>query len=146
MKQLNWGWGITITFSLFVCFMGYLVIMAFRQDFDLVNEDYYTEELQYQKHIDRENNSGLLGENISCAVVNNEVVLKFPRTTNSGKVKGEVFFFRPSDKKKDIKQALHLNQGEQRFPLSLFSSGLYKVKVTWESTGIDYFNEESIVL
>jgi hypothetical protein len=126
--------------------MGYLATMAFRQDFDLVHEDYYAEELQYQKHMDREKNSGLLGENISCSVDQNEVVLKFPKTIDSGKVIGEVFFFRPSDKKKDIKQVLHLSEGEQRFPLSLFSSGLYKVKVTWQSNGIDYFNEETIVL
>ena len=144
--KLNWGFGITLTFTLFVLFMGYMVSMAFRQNFDLVHEDYYAQELIYQKHINRANNAALLGEKVLCNVEQNEVIVKFPAAISSDKVKGEVFFFRPSDKKKDVKEELHLNKGEQHFPLSLFSSGLYKVKITWESNGIDYFNEETIVL
>ena len=38
---MNWGKGVTIAFVLFVGFIMFMVVGAFRQNFDLVADDYY---------------------------------------------------------------------------------------------------------
>jgi hypothetical protein len=144
--KLNWGSGIAIGFTCFVIFMGTLVIKSFNQNFDLVHEDYYGEELKYQERIDRGMESSSLKGTISYEISNGEIILKFPEGMKEKQISGEVLFFRPSDKRKDVKVNLNPANGEQRFPLAQFSKGLYKVQINWESEGKKYYNEETLTL
>ena len=144
--KLNWGSGIAIGFTCFVIFMGTLVIKSFKQDIDLVHEDYYGEELKYQDRIDRGMKSSALQERFIYCISKDEVVIRFPKEMEKERVDGEILFFRPSDKKKDIKAPLHLIHGEQHFPIGQFSKGLYKVQINWEMSGAKYFNEETIII
>ncbi|MGB1317661.1 MAG: FixH family protein, partial [Flavobacteriales bacterium] len=54
---MNWGWGISIFYGSFVVFMLGMVTLAFQQDFDLVADDYYEQEIAYQGRIDQMNNA-----------------------------------------------------------------------------------------
>ena len=46
---MNWGNRIILVFVCFIAFILSMVTRAFQQDFDLVAEDYYAQELNYQK-------------------------------------------------------------------------------------------------
>jgi hypothetical protein len=144
--KLNWGLGIAIVFLCFVIFMSTLVIKSFKQDVDLVHEDYYGEELKYQDHINRRMESTSLKGKISFEINNDEIVLIFPEEMRKKQISGDILFFRPSDKRKDVKATLHLSHSEQHFPLSQFSKGLYKMQINWEVAGAKYYNEETIIL
>jgi hypothetical protein len=144
--KLNWGSGIAIGFSCFVIFMSALVIESFRQNFDLVHEDYYGEELKYQDRINRGmQSSGLTGK-VTYELSATEIVINFPEEIKKENISGEVLFFRPSDKKMDVKSYIHLNDGRQHFQLNQFSKGLYKMQINWEAAGTKYYNEETIIL
>ena len=53
---MNWGKGVTIAFILFVGFIMFMVVGAFRENFDLVSDDYYLEEINYQDKINQKAN------------------------------------------------------------------------------------------
>ena len=144
--KLNWGYGIAIGFTCFVVFMGTLVIKSFKQNVDLVHDDYYGEELKYQDHINRGIKSSALQEKFIYYISKDEIVIKFPKEMEQERVDGEILFFRPSDKNKDVKAPLHLVRGEQHFPIEQFSKGLYKIQINWEASGAKYFNEETIII
>ena len=51
--RFNWGTGIVAAIVLIVAGLGVLVWIAARQDFDLVDKDYYQKGVNYQKQIDK---------------------------------------------------------------------------------------------
>ena len=61
--KINWGTGIVLAFIGFIAFIMYFVIsMNINKDYqhDLVTDDYYKEELEYQNDIDKEENANNL--------------------------------------------------------------------------------------
>ena len=55
--KINWGTGIVLAFIGFIAFIMYFVVSMStgdKYDHDLVVEDYYKAELEYQKDIDKE--------------------------------------------------------------------------------------------
>ena len=50
--KFNWGTGIVIAMIVMVSGMIFLVSIALRQDYDLVEDDYYQKSVDYQRHID----------------------------------------------------------------------------------------------
>ena len=131
----------------FVGFMLFLVISAFRQNFDLVTEDYYGRELQFQNQIDKETNQRDLKDRLTCVVADNNVIVKFPDDLLGKRIEGEVLFFRPSDAKKDFKKTISSSAtGIQIFSKGLFSKGHYKVQLDYAVEGKKYYNEQSIMI
>ncbi|MCB9190933.1 MAG: FixH family protein [Flavobacteriales bacterium] len=54
---MGWGTRITLFYGSFVAFMLFMVVMAVQQDFDLVADNYYEQEIAYQDRIDQMNNA-----------------------------------------------------------------------------------------
>lgn len=54
---MNWGKGITIALVLFIGFIVCLGTILMRQDVDLVAEDYYQQEINYESQISAESNA-----------------------------------------------------------------------------------------
>lgn len=144
---MSWGYRITILTMGFVAFMVFLVISAFRQNFDLVTEDYYGKEIQFQSQIDKEINQRDLIDSISCVVADNNVIIKFPNDLLGKKIEGEVLFFRPSDASKDFKKKIaSSSSGIQVFSKDNFSKGRYLVQLDYTSGGRKYYSEKSVMI
>jgi len=63
--KINWGTGIVIAMVLFMAFIlqyVYRVSVYEKYDHHLVADDYYKDELNYQKQIDKESNANNLKE------------------------------------------------------------------------------------
>ena len=60
----HWGTGILIAIILFIGLMITLVFLSSRQEFHLVEKDYYPKALEYQQQIDKEQNSLKLSEKV----------------------------------------------------------------------------------
>lgn len=144
---MSWGYRVTILTLGFVCFMVFLVVSAFRQNFDLVTEDYYGKELQFQNQIDKATNQRDLKDPLTCVVADNNVIIKFPDDLLGKKIQGEVLFFRPSDAKKDFKKDIASSAtGIQVFNKDLFTRGHYKVQLDYAVEGKKYYSEQSIMI
>ena len=145
MIPLRFPHYVMITFGLFMAFILFLVFKTSTVNNELVTEDYYKQELDYQNKIDKMGH--VQGSGATLSQSNEAVLLKFPDSLVSVGIKGSVEFYRPSDASKDIKLPLALgSNGEQVFPKGLFTKGLYMVKVDWNQKGIEYYQEQELYL
>jgi hypothetical protein len=147
MLKIGWGSRIAILYIGFVLLIGIMVTMCMNQHIDLVSDDYYEKELVFQNKINEMNNANMLSEKVSHIISNNFLAIRFPSVLNGKEIKGSVFFFRPSDAKKDFKSELSVNKnGVQQFMLDKFSKGMYKMQLSWKIGNVPYFAEEIIVI
>jgi hypothetical protein len=139
--QINWGVKLIIAYSAFVVFMLGMVFLCTRQHYDLVSADYYAQELKYQNVIDGANNTKALKEKVLIAQTESAVNITMPASQPVIE-KGEMFFYRPSDARRDFTIPFSTNTiqvGREKL-----SAGLYKVKITWTVSGKQYFDEQSL--
>lgn len=96
---MNWGKGIIVALSLFVGFILFLVITLMRQDVDLVSEDYYKQEIDYEARIQKEQNGLNNAAKIELIEQEAYVVVQLP---DSSSLKNVVLNLkRPNDEKLD---------------------------------------------
>lgn len=140
---MNWGKAIILSFVLFATFILTIIYKMMNQRVDLVKEDYYVEELNYQKQIDRISNA----KNVQSATVlkysaeTNEIVITLPESVK----KGDVMFFRPSDKSLDFKKSFKETH-TLSIPTSTMAKGRWKVQVFWSDGQSEYYKEEEIFI
>lgn len=144
---MSWGFRITILYLSFVALIVTLVVMCYGQKVELVSKDYYKQELQYQDRIDAINNANSATHTIHHAVDANGILLTAgPEFLQSG-FKGTVNFFRPSDSSKDFNTELKFDaEGKQMIAGDKLEKGLYKMQLSWQSGGKNYFKEQVITI
>jgi len=139
---MNWGRSIIIAFILFASFIFYIVYSSMNTHFDLVSENYYKEELEYQKIIDSKQNANKLKEKIAIKVENNNIKLILPPELRSNTASGKIHFYNVTDARTDQQIDLVVNvQGEQDFERNKFVPGNYVAKISITSSGTDYYTE-----
>lgn len=143
---MNWGTRIVIMYVGFVALIITLVVVSMRQQVDLVSPDYYAKELKYQSNIDKSKNHNELKTFLKCTVQSENIVIDFPDEHKSTSITGEVLIYKPSDAKSDKLIKIEASNGQMLIPISLFSKGMYKVKVDWVVNDKSYFSEQVVNL
>ena len=85
--KINWGTGIVLAFIGFISFIMYFVInmnINKKYDHDLVAEDYYKLELEFQNDIDKQNNAKTLEQNLSWTKTDEGILIAFPEKLEMG--------------------------------------------------------------
>ncbi|WMJ73156.1 FixH family protein [Cytophagaceae bacterium ABcell3] len=142
---MNWGYSIAVAFAFFMAFIIYLVVGTYKQNVDLVFDDYYVREIKFQEQIDKSVNAA--DKPLKWSVRNDSVVVKFPESVDFQTLSGEIVFYRPDHSGSDIKERIFPGtSGEQVFPVSKFRQGKYRLKTDWQSGGNNYYDEQIIVL
>lgn len=132
--KLNWGTGIAIFYTIFVLFTGFMVYKAFGEDFDLVTEDYYAQEIKFQNKIDSKERAEKLEGTLQTIVEGKNLKVLFPQ--KDVELIGSINCFRPSDETKDFTEKFDITDGSFTIPLNKFIKGKYLIKVEWsENTG-----------
>lgn len=130
--KFNWGFGILIAIILFMGTTVALVTISFHQKTDLVTDHYYEKTLKYQNQIDMEKRSVKFDKDLEITNENNEVNIKFPDEFKTVPVKGELYFYRPSDAANDFTVPLQVDQkGSQVISSAKMKKGFWQVKVEW---------------
>lgn len=137
---MNWGTRIAIGYGAFVVFIMALVFMAFRQDFDLVADDYYEQEIAYQGRIDQMTNAQDDKQKVDIVKTDSSYELAFSSTVNDVKV----HIFRPSDDTKDIVMEESEVASNLAIPSNQLIPGKYLVKVEWKVDEKTYFQEQTL--
>ena len=141
---MNWGHGLTLFFVGFVLFMSTLVVICMRQDnIHLVTQNYYEEEIKYQERIDKIANAADLGYKVFNYQVQDKTVgLNLPPNAV-----GVLHLFRPSDARLDRKFDVAIESGKAfTVNLSDLKPGYWRMKLTWEEGGKEYYLEERITI
>lgn len=146
--KFNWGTGIFIFIIIFVVSMLTMVYFSFQQDNELVDESYYPRGMEYQQQIDRRERAQQLSYPFNAEQINNELIVAYPSEFKEMAFeKGEIYFYRPSAQKFDVKEEMKPGPDlKQTFPLSRFQTGKYIVKYSWIMGGKEYYDEKSITI
>jgi len=127
---MNWGWRIAVFLTCFIGFIMYMVIYSFGVENDLVAEDYYNQEIQYQAHIDAQTNALPFNKEVTVSSKTDKVEIQFPADFDITYTDGEISFYRPDDAKLDKKYTLTLTpEKNQIIDKSEIAPGFYKVTI-----------------
>jgi hypothetical protein len=147
--KINWGTGIVIAFVLFITFILYFVFKVqsdAQYDHEMVTEEYYKKELNFQHQIDKQTNANNLTEKISIVSNANGVVIVFPKEFDVTKIKGKVSLYRPSNQKLDFEVPISLSSSNLLIPKSDLVDGRWDIAVEWEYEGKEFLNKKGIRL
>ncbi|HEY3252042.1 MAG TPA: FixH family protein [Ignavibacteria bacterium] len=144
--KFNWGKGIILACGIFITMILVMVAITMTKNVDLVSPNYYEKEIKYQEEINKLKNTNNLKNQVKFFVAESEIVISFPSLSENSKIGGEIFFYRPSDLKKDFKMQVSPGKDfQQAIDISKIEKGLWKVKMNWNMDGIDYLNNTTFI-
>lgn len=142
--KMSWGYKIMFIYIAFVAGMGFLVFKASTQEFDLVTKDYYEQELKYQQVIDQSANASKLSMPLNIEKKEAELKISFPDEMKNKKKLVDFYLYYAADAKKDFRRSFELNENELAQALPVGMTGMYELKLTWETEGVKYYHEQKI--
>lgn len=143
--KINWGQGIAIFYAVFVLALVTQLVISFQYDRSLVVEDYYAEDLAYQKHYNKLVNTVLPGESAQISHNGNAITVRFPAAHQG--VSGDILLYRPNDKSLDKHLIIKADSTNQmHIPATELTRGYWRIKVNWQSQNKSYFSEDLLRL
>lgn len=128
----------------FVAFISYFLILTIvdkKYDHDLVSEDYYNKELEFQHKIDVEKRTIQDGMTPQISIEKeNGVIISFPKEQASGMV----YFFRPSEKELDFELEITTQDKKMHIPHKLLKKGRWNISVNFYYSGQQYRKDFNI--
>ncbi|MFC5407817.1 FixH family protein [Larkinella bovis] len=143
-KTMNWGKSIIAVFIVFAGFIGSLVFLMSRQQVDLVRDDYYQTEVAYQQHIDRISRTARLGQPVEFTYQPDRQQIHF--LLPDGFQRGEIKFYRPSDRQLDSFVRIESGPGRQWLSTANLAKGNWRIQFTWSDGRQDYFVEKPLAI
>lgn len=146
--KINWGTGIVLAFIGFISFIMYFVIsMTVNKEYehDLVVENYYGQELEFEKDMNKLKNAQHLTEDIKWKRVPQGILITFPKTIDPSEISGKVFLYRPSNKQLDFESTISLSEHTLLIPDKRLLGGRWNLKVDWQHGGNLYLYKKDIV-
>jgi nitrogen fixation protein FixH len=150
VKSARWNpWPVSIVAFFAVAIVGCVVFVVFcnLHPTDLVAADYYEQELRYQGQIDRMNRANaLVGQaSVQYNPEQKRIDVLIPGAQGSSGTVGKVELYRPSSAGLDRMIALEVDkEGRQSIDTAKLAPGLWDVKVTWVTSGQDFFIKRRI--
>lgn len=143
---MSWGYKILIGYSVFVAGILFMVFRSSGEKFDLVTDDYYGKELQFQQQIDAAVRTAALHEKVTCTVLNDSLYVVFPQELNGKNITGQLHLYYAADKTKDIVKQFTAVRNTTAVVLPAANKGSHRLFITWQVNGADYYFEENIFL
>ena len=142
--KMSWGYKIMFVYIAFVAGIGFLVFKASNQEFDLVTKDYYEQELKYQQVIDQSANASKLSTPVNIEKKDGGLKISFPGEMKNKKKIVDFFLYCAADEKRDFRKSFELNENELVQALPVGMTGMYELKLRWETEGVKYYHERKI--
>lgn len=145
--KLNWGFGVVVAFVGFISFIMYFIVSMMtneKYDYDLVTEEYYKQELSYQKEIDLEKTTQLVGMQVQTAKVAEGLQITFPEKIDPKLVSGTMFLYRPSNKQQDFEIPISLSDSHLLIPNNRLKDGRWNIQIKWSYNGQQFLTKEQL--
>lgn len=143
-----WPYAIVGWFVVFGSAMAAWIVVAVRQNLDLVRADYYEHEIRYQQQIDRQARTQPLGSTVQVAydAAQQHIRIALP-ATHAAQARGRINFYRPSNAKLDREVKLTVNAaGQQTLDAKPLQPGLWKVRVQWTAGSEEFYFDQTVVI
>ena len=140
--KLNWGTGIVVAILAFVLFIVYFLVKATidkTYNHELVTEDYYKKEIEYQTTIDREEKTQK--ENMQVAIFYEKgrgVIFTFPEKISEKQIQGSVNFYRPSNEKLDFVLPILLQNNKMTISDEKLIEGRWNINIEYKVDNQEY--------
>ena len=144
--KIHWGYKIMIVYLFFVVGIVVLVIKSTMQKFELVQPDYYADELKYQTVIDASQRAKNFQVELNVQKQAGKLNIFLPKEFCNKKVTGKAHLYYAADIQKDIVKKFDTNNGT--FTIETFSTtkGNYTLKLEVMKEGVSYYYEQKIFL
>jgi len=136
--KFNWGTGIVVFLAVFLLAAAAFIVFAFRQDVNLVHEEYYEKGVDYSAQMEVEKRSKEFRESVIQSEDSDFLVLEIEESLFSRIDSGNVLLYRPSNSEKDIEFPLNIQKRVIKVPKENLIKGRYILKVYWYSEGLKY--------
>ena len=145
--KINWGTGIVIAIALFMSFILYFVLKVQSDttyDHELVTEDYYKKELEFQNQLNKSQNTKDNGYEVKIQKTAEGIQVVFPDSLKKEFIKGKVSLYRPSDQRLDFEYQISNSETDLLIPNKSLVGGRWDISVDWQYEGQNYLTQETI--
>jgi hypothetical protein len=144
---MSWGTKIAILYVGFVALIATMVALSMHENVDLVSADYYVQELNHQRKIDKIERTQKLKTQLTWTMRDGAIQINYPEEFRGKPVTGNIQFFRPSDASLDRSMPIKADSsGMQTVSTLNLKKGVYLIQIHWESEKSSYYNEGTIQL
>jgi len=144
-----WLWGTIMTLVLFSAFFIGFAIWTFQTDVELVYDNYYEKDVVFEEQIRRVERTEALPvkPELKYERSRESLMIHFPTQMNHLEPTGSILLFRPSDLNLDRLFTLNLSGDTlQTISLPELLPGLWRIKLNWTSSSVEYYLEEMLVV
>ncbi|MCF6181889.1 FixH family protein [Lutibacter sp.] len=145
--KFTWPMGIVLalaSFMIFILSFVYKATFVPKYGHHLVSEQYYKDELNYQKEIDKLNSAANLKIDVFISHVDEGLIIKFPSEFDTKKIKGSIKFQRPSNYKLDFQIPIYLINNEFLIVKDKLVDGIWNVKIDWQVGDKKYLFKQNL--
>jgi nitrogen fixation protein FixH len=147
--RINWGTGIVIAFAVFITFILYFVFTVqsdSKYDNELVVEEYYKHDAKFGDEMVRIQNAQDLIQKPVITNTSEGITVIFPEVYTPKDIKGEVFFYRPSNKKFDFSVPISLLGSSLLVPKEKLLGGRWDINMEWQYGGKQYLTKDVVYI
>jgi hypothetical protein len=142
-----WPMAIVVAFVLFLTGTAGLIALSVGNRMDLVTADYYEQEVRYQEQIDRAQQTRTVKVRVDYRADQGRIVLRLPPEHAARQPAGSIHLYRPSAAGLDRRMALGVGaDGAQSVDTRSLTSGLWRIRITWNVEGKDYYFDQSVIV
>lgn len=141
LKKISWGHGVAIALGTFMLFILGLIFYftSTMSNSELITENYYEEELEYQKVIDAKTLAEQLPEKPQYIQNEEGIRIVFPATINNNNSTFRIDLHRADDQRLDIIRDMKLDQKNSIFvPANVIVKGHYVLRMHWTKDQKNY--------
>lgn len=144
--KVNWGYKIMLVYLFFVAGIVFLAVKSSMQKFELVQPDYYADELKYQSVIDATVRAKAIGGELVIKQEAGKLMVQLPSGFANALVKGKAHLYYAADITKDISKNFETSNREVMIELVSTTKGNYTLKLDLERNGVTYYYEQKIFI
>ncbi len=144
-----WPLGITCAALLYLGGVGMCSFLACTHKSELVSEKYYDQEIQYQARIDTAGRTHKLATSAIATYEDStrHLWIALPAEHAGKTAQGEIELYRPSAAGQDQHFKLEADaSGRQCLDVAALRQGFWKVRITWNVGGMDYFVDQKVAI
>tara|TARA_R110001583_G_scaffold17310_11_gene70193 strand:- start:2435 stop:2887 length:453 start_codon:yes stop_codon:yes gene_type:complete len=146
--KISWPTAIVLSIVAFMVFiLSFVYKVTFLPEYDhhLVSEEYYRDELNYQKEIDEENKGIALAENILINKVSEGLLISFPKEFSPEEITGTISFKRLANSKIDFNIPIQLKTNDFLIKNENLITGRWDLKIEWIVKENTYLFKEKLM-
>jgi nitrogen fixation protein FixH len=133
---------IIVGFGMMILFMCFLVYKSINNEAQMVNDNYYENELKFQDRINAKANGDAYTDEMKLVITNEKLQIRIPTELSNKLTNGNITFYCISSKKDDKNLAIKANEtGLYAIDVKSWDKLSYIAKLTFECDGKKYYHE-----